>query len=181
MKGKKNSNQAVEMFSNPKKVFKTLDRFLTKQDYEFLIKAETKGFYSIYSKEQSAPIVMANDVLKTCMGLLYFEYGVGKTQNVPNWSMPQGYIEDGWNKIISQIETPKTSPLQDLNKFLDTGSTVYLTGNGQTDDVTVVLTNNYSEDCAKHISVKADSFSDGLKQANAMANYCLNRFESNQQ
>ena len=181
MNNKLNGNQATQLFSSAKKVFKSLDKELSKQSYEYLIKAEESGGYSIYSKDQSAPIVVQDDVLKTCMGLLYFEFGVGRQDVGPSWSMPSGYIEDKWQQIISQVEMPQISPLQSLNKFLDRGSSVYLANDGQTNNTTVVLTNNYSEDCAKHISIKASSFSNGLQQANDMANYCLNNFESTQQ
>ena len=173
MKEKINSQQAVQLFSSPKKVFKTLDKALSKQNYEFLIKAEEKGMYGIYTPDSQSPIVLQDDVLKTCMGLLYFEYGIGKQDTMPSWLMPQGYAEDKWNEIISQVESPPTSPLQSLNNFLDTGSSVYLTSSMQDKNTTVVLTNNFNENFAKNISFKTPSFSDGLMEANAMANQCL--------
>ena len=178
MSDKLNTKQTVELFSSPKKVFKTLDKTLSKQSYEFLIKAQDKGMYGIYTPDSQFPIVVQDDILKTCMGLLYFEYGIGKQDNMPSWLMPQGYTEDKWNEIVSQVETPLISPLQSLNSFLDTGSSVYLTSSAQDKNTTVVLTNNFNDNFAQHISFKTSSFSDGLMEANAMANQCITNMEN---
>ena len=87
MKNKTNTSETVELFSSPKKVFKTLDKTLAKQGYEFLIKAEEEGKYGIFTPDSSRSIATEDDVFKTCMGLLYFEYGVGKPNDVPSWLM----------------------------------------------------------------------------------------------
>ena len=166
MKERITKEEAIKIFSSPKKTEKLLDKTLSKSSYEYLIKAEEKGIYSIYNGNGEQKICQADDSLKCFMGILYFEFGIGK-DNMPVWAMHSGFANDGWESISSQVQP--TNKYQNLNTALDNGASLYCTNLIQSGENNFVLTNSFNENYANKILVKDTSFSDGLNQVESVA------------
>ncbi len=172
--------QATQLFANPKKALKTLDKALDKQSYEYLVKAEDKGSYGVYSGDSDKPLCVCDDVFKAFMGVLHFEYKVGRKDELPGWTLPDGYLQHNWEVIVRNTQFPEQPLYPSINKALDNGSTLYCTNTAQEGYNSVVLTNPFNENYADKILFKTDSFSAGLQEADSMASFCLQSFEQGQ-
>ena len=177
MKDKISKDEALKIFSSPKKTQKLLDKTLSKEVFEYLIKAEEKGVYYLYTGKGEYEICKSDDCLKCFMGLLYFEFGVGK-DSMPSWAMHSGFAKDGWESISNQISP--TNELKNLNTALDNGSSLYCTNLEGSGANTFVLTNPFNENYADKVLVRENSFSDGLAQVDSVANLIISSFEHNQ-
>ena len=178
MKEKIRKEEAIKVFSSSKKTEKLLDKTLSKTGYEYLIKAEEKGLYSIFSGKGEYEICKSDDVLKCFMGVLYFEFGIGK-DNMPVWAMHSGFANDGWESISSQVQP--TDKYQNLNTALDNGASLYCTNLIQSGENNFVLTNSFNENYADKILVKDTSFSDGLNQVESVAQLVVTNMPSQEQ
>lgn len=168
--------EAVTIFSSPKKALKYLDKVLSNERYEYILKANNKDSFAVYSSESNNPICVANDVLKVLEGVLFFEFGVGKQDLLPSWAMPSGFIEEKWQQLCKDVETDSASIFSSLNTALNIGSTLYCS-NLQNSKPSFVLTNPFNENYADKIVINSSSFSDGLVQCESMANFCLTHCE----
>lgn len=177
MKDKISKEEAIKIFSSPKKTQKLLDKTLSKENFEYLLKAEEKGVYSLYTGKGEYEICKSDDSLKCFMGLLYFEFGVGK-DSMPSWAMHSGFAKDGWDSISSQI-SPSTD-FKNLNTALDNGSSLYCTNMERVGENNFILTNPFNENYADKVLVRENSFSDGLIQVDSVANLIVSSFEQSQ-
>lgn len=172
-------NDAVELFSSPKKTLKALDKTFSKESYEFILKAQDKNSFAVYSSGEKEPICVVDDTLKAFMGVLYFEFGVGKQDLLPSWAMPEGAVEDNWNKINSELEVNTTDMFSNLNAALNNGSTLYCSNLSNDKNHSFLLTNPFNENFADRIVINSKNFSDGLIESNSIAGLCLSSCEEN--
>lgn len=177
MKERISKEEAIKIFSSPKKTEKLLDKTLSKVDYEYLLKAEEKGLYSISNVKDDNEICKSDDALKCFMGLLYFEFGVGK-DNLPSWAIHSNFNTENWESISNQI--PSTCDFTSLNTALDKGATLHCTNSTHNNSNNFTLTNPFNENYANEILVNEYSFSNALTQVNSLSNLILNSLEQGQ-
>ena len=87
---------AIEIFSSSKKTLKLLDKTLKKDNCEFFIASREKGSYTVYGGDKQE-ICSTGSVYNSLVGLLYFNYGVGKPSS-PSWAMFQGEQESNFEQ-----------------------------------------------------------------------------------
>lgn len=177
MKREYSDYQATLLFANPKKALKELDKTLGGTSYEYLVKAESSGQYGVYSGTSDKPMCVCDDVYKCFMGALHFDHMVGRKDELPGWASSEKYLQRNWEVIETHTDFPEQPLYPHINQALDHGATLYCTNTAQEGYNTVVLTNDFNENYASKILMKTDSVSQGLQEANVMAELCLQNFE----
>ena len=150
---------AIEIFNSPKRTLKLLDKTLKKDETEIFITSQEQGSYSIFDKD-NLEVCMTNSVYNSLIGLLYFNYGVGKS-DLPTWAMPQG--ENNFENLLDKVET-QTDKFLNLEKAIDAGGTFYY--NSSKDIASFKLPEEINFE--QNIAFRCACFSEGIEQMNSL-------------
>ena len=168
-----NFEQAAELFSSNKKTLKLLDKTFSKEQYEYILKLEDNGLYGIYTNNDIIPICVDSDVLKAFMGVLYFDFGVGKQGSLPYWAQSRSYFEEKWAELSSRVDEEHKCAFPNINSALNHGSILYSSNTSDNTCNNFLLTNPFNANFTDKIIVRSDSFSDGISQVDSIAEVCL--------
>ena len=152
-----NQKDAIEIFSSPKKTMKLLDKYLKKDEAEIFITSQQQGFYSLFDKDKFE-VCTSSSVYNSLIGLLYYAYGVGKSDN-PLWAMFEGENENNFENMLENVESPNNM-FSTLERAIDSGGTFYYNSSKNLASFKLPEELNFNQD----IVIKSSTFSDCIHQ-----------------
>ena len=149
---------SIKIFNKPKRTLEKLDSKFKKDKTEMFIRSLDEGeTFSVFD-EDGREVCATNSVYNSLVGLLFFNYGVGKDPS-PAWLIPQSKHEDDFEDILSKLDDH--NPFPNLERVLGEGGIVYF--NSNKNDMVCSLPPGYS--FSQGIQLRhAKSFSEGLTQ-----------------